>query len=190
VKCWGGSGWLGIGDVDGGHSFKTALPMQTVGLESGVVQIVSSGRGTSCALTTTGTVKCWGEGSYGALPADPNRSTSFATTPLIIEGLGTVKQLAAGLMHLCALRTDGTMKCWGYDTNGQLGDQPANITVNLFRSTPVDVIGVSDIVAISAGSKHTCAAPATGGVLCWGGPPGTGRTVAGNQLQPMFVGGL
>jgi hypothetical protein len=71
--------------------------------------------------------------------------------------------LAAGSAHACALLTDGTVRCWGANYRGQLGDGTTT-----FRSVPVKVEGLSDAVAIVAGDRHTCALRREGTVWCWG----------------------
>jgi alpha-tubulin suppressor-like RCC1 family protein len=58
---------------------------------------------------------------------------------------------------------NGGMQCWGLNDMGQLGD---NSNVN--KNTPVNVSGLSNAIAISAGYRHTCALTTTGGVKCWG----------------------
>jgi alpha-tubulin suppressor-like RCC1 family protein len=76
----------------------------------------------------------------------------------------TVLSLAAGGAHTCALWSDGTIRCWGLNGNGQLG--------NGFRSNsayPVAVTGLSGpAVAIGVGSFHSCAVISGGQVECWG----------------------
>jgi alpha-tubulin suppressor-like RCC1 family protein len=60
--------------------------------------------------------------------------------------------LAAGSSHACALLTDGTVRCWGANYSGQLGDGTTT-----FTSLPVPVKGLSDVTALVAGDRHSCA---------------------------------
>jgi hypothetical protein len=71
--------------------------------------------------------------------------------------------VAAGNAHACALMTDGTVRCWGANYRGQLGDGTTT-----YRSAPVEVEGLRDIQAITAGDRHTCALRRDGTVWCWG----------------------
>ncbi|MGC9079924.1 MAG: RCC1 domain-containing protein, partial [Nanopusillaceae archaeon] len=71
--------------------------------------------------------------------------------------------IAAGGSHTCALLSDGTVKCWGSNDDGQLGDG-----TNVYRHTPVIVQNLSNAIAIAAGESHTCALLSDGTVWCWG----------------------
>ncbi len=170
VKCWGENayGQLGNGDFIG-----RLVPVDVVGLSSGVIAI-SAGFSHTCALTTTGGVKCWGNSS---------------STPVDVANLTSgISAIAAGDTHTCALTTGGGVKCWGGNNGGQLGD---GTTTN--RSTPVDVIGLtSGVSAITAGGYYTCAVTISGEAKCWGdnlyGQLGDGTTT--NHTTPVDVVGL
>jgi alpha-tubulin suppressor-like RCC1 family protein len=85
--------------------------------------------------------------------------------------LGCHVPLELGYGHVCALRTDGTVACWGENGLGQLGvgaEPPVSIT-------PITVPGLASIVELAAGGSATCARRSDGEVLCWGGNlPGDG----------------
>jgi hypothetical protein len=78
-------------------------------------------------------------------------------------GISNVVDIAAGGFHTCAVQSDGTVRCWGDNRQGQLGDG-----TTMVRTAPVTVTGLSNAVAISAGFNHTCALLRDGGVRCWG----------------------
>jgi hypothetical protein len=178
VKCWGDNlyGQLGDGSTD-----DRSTPGDVVGLSNGVTAI-SLGWSHTCALSESGTVKCWGNNPFGGLG---NNATADSPVPVEVAGLaGGVRQIAAGGGHTCALTGVGGVKCWG---DGQ-SDDPA-----LFHtSVPVDVPGlVSGVAAITAGQDRTCALMAAGGVTCWGpnyAPP-PGETLP-DRFVPLDVAGF
>ena len=119
----------------------------------------------SCALLSTGAVKCWGANDYGQLGDGSIANATARTTPVAVSGLSSgVSAISTGYYHSCALLSTGAVKCWGNNTYGQLGDNSQTQ-----RLTPVDVSGLSSgVTAISAGYWHTCALLSTGAVKCWG----------------------
>ena len=97
-----------------------------------------------------------------------------------------VVQLAAGGSHTCALLGDGTARCWGANSVGQLGDGTATQ-----RDLPVAVQGLDGVVALAAGGFHTCAVRLDGRVRCWGsdsyGQLGSSDHAGLNSLTPAAV---
>ena len=172
VVCWG---FNSSGQVGDGTRVQRNSPVAVSGLGSGVLSVVS-GHLHSCALTSTGGVKCWGANFYGQL-GDGGGGT--ATTPVDVQGLTNgVIAIATGSDHTCAVTSGGAVKCWGFNNAGQLGD---GTTANAFA--PVDVSGLgSGASGIGAGGQHSCARLAIGGAKCWGandgGQLGNGSTTA------------
>lgn len=171
VKCWGdnSSGQLG----DGGTA-SSSVPVDVVGLSSGVAAI-SSGHFHTCAVTTSGGVKCWGQNDHGQLG---RVSTANGSLPDDVVGLSSgVAGVSAGGSHNCALTAAGGVKCWGRNYSGQLGNSTDTDDV----SVPVEVRGHSSgVAAVSAGIYHTCVLTTSGGANCWGnnktGELGNGTT--------------
>ena len=157
VSCWGYGGWGLLGNGTGSTS---AEPVTATGLTSGVTQL-ALGQHHSCALMTTGGVKCWGHNGSGQLGSGGGDTYS----PVNASTLNfKAQQIVAGHQHTCALTTTGGVKCWGWNGYGQLGD---GSTVN--RNSPVDVIGLSSgVIQISADFGTTCAITENFVAKCWG----------------------
>ena len=183
VRCWGAgaSGRLGYNGVSnvgdpGGLTISEAGDVP-LGLGAKAVAI-TAGHEFTCALLTTGAVRCWGEGFFGQLGHDsvarigddPTRSIEAAgDVPLG----GKAMAISAGDLHVCAVMTTGGVRCWGYDVNGELGHNgtrsigdgdPAGQSIEQAGDLPLS----GKAAAVAAGTHHTCALMTTGGVKCWG----------------------
>ena len=184
AKCWGRNSTGQLGDnTTVGKSRQVAVS----GLASNIAA-VAAGSAHSCALSTSGGMYCWGHNQLGQLGDGTNVQRNAPVGVMTMEN--GVIAMAAGNEHTCALTVAGTVKCWGYNYNGQLG---IGIGSNSGSLTPVTVTGLSaEIVAITAGYSHTCALSAAGGVWCWGfndyGQLGDNTTVSHNA--PVAVSGL
>jgi alpha-tubulin suppressor-like RCC1 family protein len=195
VKCWGQNkdGVLGNGTIKNERK-----PVAVHGL-AGVASIVTSGN-VACALLKKGTAKCWGQNSGGQLGNGAGNGPDFcafgeasyacSTTPVTVKGLTNATALAVGDSHVCALLKAATVKCWGGNLDGELGNGTTKAS-----KTPVAVTGLTGVVAISAAGgsgDDTCAVLKTETVKCWGnnryGQLGNGSL--NNQTRPVFVAGL
>ncbi|CAG0994529.1 hypothetical protein BURK2_02590 [Burkholderiales bacterium] len=158
AKCWGrnSAGELGNGSSGGDRN----VPVDVSGL-SGAAQIVLGGHH-SCSLMASGGVKCWGDNYEGQLGFGYS-SYSPVTSPIDVPGLSGVVAVVTGGAHTCALLSGGTIKCWGDNYSGQLGNGSF-----IDSPSPVDVVGITGATAVAAGGSNTCAVVAVGGVKCWG----------------------
>jgi alpha-tubulin suppressor-like RCC1 family protein len=191
VKCWGAndSGQLGNGSL---APSKSGVSVSGIDGIAASAKAVAAGYAFSCALLTSGAVRCWGANDSGELGAGSTLAES--ATPLGVAGIdGTAAAataIALGDGHACAIVADGSVRCWGANDYGQLG---AAIAVK--SAVPVTVGGLgagAKAVAIAAGEGHTCAVLQTGGIKCWGrndeGQLGNGNYTPGTK--PVAVVGI
>jgi alpha-tubulin suppressor-like RCC1 family protein len=122
VQCWGRNniGQLGIGtNVDTFTPTLVAIPPG-----SGNVAALVAAADQTCVVMVGGAVLCWGGNQSGELLLEPDMmgEDGFALSPRAIELGFSVAQLATGVTHSCALGTDGQVRCWGDNAQGQIGD--------------------------------------------------------------------
>jgi alpha-tubulin suppressor-like RCC1 family protein len=132
LRCWGmnTAGQAGIGDMSydpgSGPGEMSTLPTVDLGASGGVGE-VSGGGGHICALLVEGDVKCWGFNESGQLGLGDTRMRGGSPSemgdglPAVALGSHHVLSIASGAEHSCALLDDHTVKCWGENGDGQLG---------------------------------------------------------------------
>ena len=125
-------------------------PVQTVSGGSNWKSVVAAANNTA-AIKTDGTLWTWGHGGNGILG---NNAITHKSSPIQTVAGGTNwKQVASGGIHLAAIKTDGTLWAWGYNFNGQLGDN-----TSVAKSSPVMVnVTTSSWKHVGAGAFHTVA---------------------------------
>ena len=123
-----------------------------------------------------GTVMQWGATGF-----------SGTYTPTAVPSLTNVASVAGGNSFACAVKTDGSVWCWGYNQYGAMGP---NVAIGAFATTPVQIPGLSGITGISAGIFHVCAVSTGGNLYCWGynadGEFGNGA-IGNINATPVFV---
>lgn len=166
LYCWGKNDRGQLGDGTKSDRLEpSVLSMR------GITRVGVAGWHT-CAITKLGTVRCWGDNYYGALGTgsfEPARSSTFLEVP----GLTDVVALAVGVMHNCAVTSQGYVYCWGRAVFGEVGypvDPDAGSPDPHDYGSPIAtrVPDLTDVVEIAAGEDHTCAGKKNGEVYCWG----------------------
>ncbi len=159
------------------------------GVRSAQQGLVAAGDQHTCAITTDGNVRCWGDGAagrlgYGNLAVIGDNELPDSATTVFVGSGRTATAVTAGNSHTCALLDDGSVRCWGLGTSGRLGygdllsigdtETPGSVA-------PVNLGAGRTATAVTAGNSHTCALLDDGSVRCWG--LGTsGRLGYGNLL--------
>lgn len=129
------------------------------------VSQVAGGSEHGCAVTTAGSVKCWGYNAFGQLGNGASGGGTNSTAPVDVQTLGSgAVAVAAGSHHNCALTQQGAVKCWGSGTAGKLGNGASSSS-----AVPVNVLTLGQgVIALAASDYHTCALTDRGAVKCWG----------------------
>jgi alpha-tubulin suppressor-like RCC1 family protein len=178
VRCWGRGmeGQLGYANVLNIGDNETPGTVGPVDLGSGRFAVgIATGSFHSCAMLDNGTVRCWGNGASGRLgyantASIGDNETPAAAGPVALGSALGATEIVAGGKHSCALFSNGTVRCWGDGSSGQLGyANTANIgdDESVGSAGPVD-LGAHSAVEIALGESHTCALLDNGTILCWG----------------------
>lgn len=177
VWCWGYGGYGELGDGttgDAEHLRTTPVQVRRGTSALGGVRKVGAGAGFTCAARMDATAWCWGDASLGQLGNGQSGEGVHRTKAVQVRRgsgfLTGVEHIATGGSHVCALRTNGSVWCWGNGIRGQLGDGDSGAGHHRTRAVRVRRgSGYLDrVVAIAAGSRHTCAVRKDGSAWCWG----------------------
>ena len=175
LLCWGSNndGRLGIGDSSAGdQAHPTAVPLAA----GRTAKAIALGNHHACAILDNDSLVCWGSGDDGRLGLG---DTTDRDTPTAVDlGAGrTASSVSCGSSHTCALLDDGSVKCWGQNTSGQVGDGS-----NDDRDAPTAVnLGAGrTATALDVGGTHSCALLDDDSLVCWGSN-GQGRLGDGSN---------
>jgi alpha-tubulin suppressor-like RCC1 family protein len=177
VACWGddSEGQIGANGAGSmcGNGPCSPTPVTVPGVSNATA--IATGESFACALIRGGTVECWGINDLGQLgqaetaTCEENQNPC-SVAPLSVTGLSNATAIAAGSDFACAIIQGGMVECWGSDFS--LGNAGSTADTcqggNSCSVTPVQVTGVTDAVAITAGEGTACALLQSGGVQCWG----------------------
>jgi alpha-tubulin suppressor-like RCC1 family protein len=145
--CWGSGDWDGKGAYA-----KVAL--------KGAIDIATGDRH-ACVVTKDKKVSCWGHNDAGQLGTKPDADAH--KKPAEVPGTKDVVKLAAGEASTCALSSDGGVRCWGQNGEGELG-----LGSRSSDERPTKVSALSSIESMCIASAHGCALTKQSKILCWG----------------------
>jgi alpha-tubulin suppressor-like RCC1 family protein len=183
LACWGRDTEGELGDGVSGSFGGVYTPVTP----TGVSHLIAAGAGglSSCGLDDGYLLQCWGDNAKGQ---SGNSAKKIETAPTNVVDVGTgVLDVSAGLSDTCAVLADGSVRCFGDDSEGALGDGTANYGLQP-ANTPV----ASGASKIATGDRHACALMAVGTIQCWG-RNSVGQLGIGNQDQqatPVTVSGI
>ncbi len=160
LYCWGdnGRGPLGNGMATG----RSQIPVAVLG-DDEFTAVMASAHDTSCGIRIDGILLCWGHNDVGQLGrgARSKHELTLATP----TGLGPVRSVSGGGLHVCAVGVDGTGYCWGSISGawGELGDGRFEESL-----VPVQVAEIGNLSSIAAGPRSTCGVTTDNVAYCWG----------------------
>jgi alpha-tubulin suppressor-like RCC1 family protein len=181
VSCWGnnGSGQLGLGYI----SYRSTTPVAVPGLSD--IEDISAGGAHVCVKNSSKQVYCWGQNLSGQI--GQGTFTDHIHTPTLVPLEGEVSKVVAGSFHTCALMTSGSVKCWGSNSYGQLGNNVDGAAPNagpaLAEPTLVsNIVDAIDIDSDGTSGFHNCITRESGAVECWGANGANQTTGSGGAV--------
>jgi alpha-tubulin suppressor-like RCC1 family protein len=127
------------------------------------VEQLSAGIGYTCARLSNGRVTCWGLNNLGQLGIEDMENSDKTRT---VIGLTDATSIASGFLTSCAIKKNGKLVCWGNNDSGQLGSPDL---ASDHSSSPVEVAGLDQVIAVAVGYQFTCAiAGPNREAYCWG----------------------
>jgi len=183
VRCWGSNKFSQTGmlarttttrcdEGDGTLSPCTPTPHVIAGLTG--VSHVALGRNFSCALLSSGGVRCWGLNDSGQLGNDRVEDDgNLHPNPVAVVGLTDAVELTTGGSHVCARRRAGGVVCWGWDGFGQLLGAPTVQCAGVSGAfecarSPAAVPNSATVLGLATGRFHSCMVLGDRSVRCAG----------------------
>ncbi|MBV8195344.1 MAG: hypothetical protein JOY80_07430 [Candidatus Dormibacteraeota bacterium] len=178
ASCWGNNGNGECGTITSANP----APIAPISGSNTFVQL-TAGAYFACGVRDDGKLRCWGADSLGELGDDGDTDES---EPVAVDydQITDWTTLAAGFYHACALRSDGSLWCWGNDAYEEF----ATTTAASFQGTPVPV-GSASYLELGLGAYHTCAIDGTHQLECAGLGGGGQLATLGSHLSPTQIAG-
>lgn len=168
LRCWGAEPELnGAQRIEDSFATRPASAYPVFDFGAPVLQV--SAGGPICVLLTEGRVRCWGSNESGELGYGHRRAIATPAAAGDVHVGEPVLQITTGEAHVCALLSEGRVRCWGKGSDGALGyGNGLNIGDDETPDRAGDVPVGGRVVQLAAGGQHTCALLDTGKVRCWG----------------------
>lgn len=168
--CWGDNRYGQLGNNSTTESFVPVAVDRTGALSGKTIKSISANGFHTCAIASDNLAYCWGYNFDGELG---NSSNTQSNVPFAVDRTGllsgkTMKSIALGTYHTCAIASDDLTYCWGYSGNGELGNNTntwSYVPVLVDRST---LLSGKTMKQISLGSRYSCGVASDNLAYCWG----------------------
>ncbi|KAJ1465184.1 regulator of chromosome condensation 1/beta-lactamase-inhibitor protein II, partial [Baffinella frigidus] len=178
VKCWGTNayGSLGYGDVvNRGKKAETMgvnLPVLDFGTNYVISMTPATDWGANCAVMDSARLMCWGENTHGQAGTGSAETKQLAPAYVSLGTTMGVRQVSSDRFSTCPVFTDGTIKCWGLGTQGDLGyndkETRGNNADTMGDNLPFISMGFAVVDLKKGGYLHSCGMSQSGLIKCWG----------------------
>jgi len=167
LKCWGNNSNGQLGD----NTTIDRLKPKTINLGNNVygpvyATQVALGWFHTCVITSNRLLKCWGRNDYGQL-GDGTSDDRYIPTTINLGYDVYPKQISSDGYHTCVITSNDLLKCWGDNSNGQLGDNTIN-TINSYTPKTINLGWRVIPTQLSLGGYHTCVITSGDSLKCWG----------------------
>jgi serine/threonine protein kinase/alpha-tubulin suppressor-like RCC1 family protein len=189
VRCWGANrhGQLGYGHTRALGDDEAIANLAPVQLGAPAIQLTAGASKFGshvCALLEDQTIRCWGSAKFGKLGLGHTNDVGDDEPPTSAAKIsvgGKALAIEAGKYNTCAILEDRSLRCWGWNAQGQLGlGHTRDIGDDEVPSSVAPIEMGGEVMQVSVGRRHSCAVLAGGKVRCWGwnnsGQLGLGHT--------------
>ena len=125
---------------------------------------VDAGKSHSCGVRNNGKLYCWGYNGNGQIGDGTIGAGIHRLNPTRIGEFADWTSVATSAAHSCGVRDPGKLYCWGFNGDGQVGDN----TSGTDRSNPIRIGGFQDWKNAATGASHSCGVRNNGKLYCWG----------------------
>ena len=164
--CWGRDNEEQLGD-GGGNSYHQRPEASIISPDDSTFQAIYAANYRTCALTSSGSLYCWGDNTEGQAGDGTTNRYSNPVMPADIPQNRTIVTAGVGWRHTCAILDDGSLMCWGRDSSGALGNGQDE-TSSQYSPVNVELPANRNVVDVGVGYDNTCVLFDDGGIMCWG----------------------